>query len=74
MTYVKPEALEALERRLLDVHERRQVRKSMAAWARHKGFEPAAHHLLIMRELKQFIASDDYTVAHFESDRVAEFD
>ena len=32
---IKPEALEALERRLLDVHERRQIRKSMAAWARY---------------------------------------
>jgi len=59
---IKPEALDALERRLLDVHERRQVRRSLAAWARHKGFEPAAHHLLIMRELEQFIASDEHDV------------
>ena len=35
---IKPEALEALERRLLDVHGRRQIRKSIAAWAGHKGF------------------------------------
>ena len=59
---IKPEALEALERRLLDVHERRQIRKNMAAWARYKGFEPAAHHLLIMNELERFIASDEHDV------------
>jgi len=59
---IKPEALEALERRLLDVHERRQIRKGMAAWARYKGFEPAAHHLLIMNELERFIASDEHDV------------
>ena len=59
---IKPEALEALERRLLDVHEKRQVRRSMAAWARYKGFEPAPHHLLIMKELEQFITSDEHDV------------
>ena len=45
---IKPEALEALERRLLDVHERRQIRKSMAAWAQLQGLRaggasPADH-------------------------------
>jgi hypothetical protein len=26
--------------------KRRSTRRSLAAWARHKGFEPAKHHLL----------------------------
>ena len=34
----------------------------MAAWASYKGFEPAAHHLLIMRELEEFIPSDEFDV------------
>lgn len=64
---IKPEALEALERRLLGVQERRQIRKSMAAWARYKGFEPAAHHLLIMKELEEFIFGDDLDVLLFHA-------
>jgi len=56
------DALDALERRLVGVKEKRQIRRSMAAWARYKGFEPAAHHLLIMNELERFIASDEHDV------------
>lgn len=52
---VKPEALEVLERRLLDVQEKRTIRRSMPAWARYKGFKPAAHHLLIMNEMESFL-------------------
>ena len=39
--------------------------RSDAAWLpgrRYKGFEPAAHHLLIMNELERFIASDEHDV------------
>ena len=39
---LNPEALEALERRLLDVHERRQIRRSMAAWAQVQGLRAGA--------------------------------
>lgn len=62
MDAVKPEALEALEKRLLDVQERREIRRSMAAWARHKGFDPAAHHLLIMNEIEAFLDDPDLEV------------
>ena len=59
---LNPEALEALERRLIGVQERRQIRPSMAAWARYKGFEPAAHHLLIISEVEQFLEDPDLEV------------
>ena len=32
--------------------ERRSIRRSLAAWSRHCGFEPAAHHQLIISELE----------------------
>ena len=34
---------------------RRRVRGSLAAWARHKGFQPAPHHLLIIDEIEAFL-------------------
>ena len=34
----------------------------MEAWARYKGFEPAAHHLLIMRELEAFVFGNEFDV------------
>ena len=37
------------------MQEKRLIRRSMAAWARYKGFEPAAHHLLIINEVEQFL-------------------
>ena len=64
---LEPEKLAALRERLLAEHERRQVRKSLAAWARYKGFEPAAHHLLIMRELEAFVFGDDLDVLLFHA-------
>ena len=57
-----PDTLDALERRLVDVQEKRQIRRSMAAWARYKGFEPAAHHLLIIREVEAFFRNPDLEV------------
>jgi hypothetical protein len=38
--------------------KRRKVRLSLAEWARHKGFEPAEHHLLIINEIEAFLSSD----------------
>ena len=64
---LKPDALEALERRLLGVQERRQIRKSMAAWARYKGHEPAAHHLLIINEIERFLEDPDLEVLLFHA-------
>jgi hypothetical protein len=39
--------------------KRRSARRSLAEWARHKGFEPAAHHQFIISEIKTFLASDN---------------
>ena len=38
---------------------RRRVRLSFAEWARLKGFEPAAHHQLIISEIEAFLESED---------------
>ena len=32
---------------------RREIRRSLAEWARHVGFEPAAHHLLLIDRLEK---------------------
>ena len=32
--------------------KRRSTRRSLAEWARHKGFEPAPHHQLIISEIE----------------------
>jgi hypothetical protein len=65
----KPEALEALERRLVGVQEKRLIRRSMAAWARYKGHEPAAHHTLIINEIEQFLEDPDMEVLLFHAPR-----
>ena len=39
--------------------KRRSTRKSLVEWARHKGFEPAKHHELIISEIESFLAGDD---------------
>jgi predicted phage terminase large subunit-like protein len=59
--------LDELERRLTSEAQRRAVRRNMADWARYKGFEPAAHHLLIMKELEDFIRGDEYDVLLFHA-------
>ena len=35
-----------------------QVRSSLTEWARFKGFEPAKHHALIIKEVEAFLKSD----------------
>lgn len=64
---LKPEALKALERRLVGALERKQIQRSMAAWARYRGFEPAPHHMVIINELEQFIFTDEYDVLLFHA-------
>ena len=39
--------------------KRRSARKSLEEWSRHKGFEPAKHHQLIIREIESFLEGDD---------------
>src|ERR1700704_6177202 len=45
--------------------QRRTVRRSLAEWGRYKGFEPAPHHQLIIREIEAFLASDDEVLLLF---------
>jgi hypothetical protein len=45
--------------------KRRKVRLSLAEWARHKGFVPAKHHILIINEIESFLASDDEVLLLF---------
>jgi len=44
---------------------RRKVRLCLAEWARHKGFEPAKHHLLIINEIESFLKSEDEVLLLF---------
>src|SRR4051812_30965557 len=45
--------------------KRRRVRRSLAEWARYRGFEPAPHHQLIIREIEAFLDSDDEVLLLF---------
>lgn len=47
--------IDAMERRLLNETSKRSIRRSLEAWARHKGFQPAVHHALIIREIESFL-------------------
>lgn len=42
--------------------KRRSIRRSLTEWARYKGFEPAAHHRLIINELEAFVFGDEFDV------------
>lgn len=44
---------------------RQTVRGSLTEWARYKGFEPAEHHALIIREIEAFLESDDEVLLLF---------
>jgi predicted phage terminase large subunit-like protein len=45
--------------------KRRSARRSLVGWARHKGFEPAKHHHLIISEIETFLQSDDEVLLLF---------
>lgn len=44
---------------------RRRIRRSLAEWARFRGFEPARHHQFIIQEIEAFLASDDEVLLLF---------
>src|SRR5687768_16656383 len=54
----RPEAATALTKR-------RQIRHSLISWSRYKGFEPAAHHRLIIEEIESFLESEDEVLLLF---------
>jgi predicted phage terminase large subunit-like protein len=45
--------------------KRRSIRNSLADWARYKGFEPAPHHQLFIREIEAFLKSEDEVLLLF---------
>ena len=53
------------QRAAQELIKRRRVRLSLAEWARHRGFEPAKHHLLIINEIESFLASDEEVLLLF---------
>lgn len=57
-----PAKLAALERQLEAEFQRRSIRRSLLQWARYKGFEPAAHHLVIIKALEDFIEDPECDV------------
>ena len=46
----------------MELLTRRQIRRSLTEYARYKGFEPAPHHRLIIRELEDFVPGDEHGV------------
>ena len=48
-----------------ELFKRRSTRRCFAEWAKHKGFEPAAHHRLIINEIKSSLESDDEVLLLF---------
>jgi predicted phage terminase large subunit-like protein len=58
-----------LKSRLLDLCEetekRRSIRRSLIEWSRYKGFDPARHHRLIIREIEAFLEGDDEVLLLF---------
>ena len=44
---------------------RRAIRRSFTDWCQYKGFEPAAHHQLIIDEIEAFLESDDEVLLLF---------
>ncbi len=47
--------------------KRRSARRSLAEWARLRGFEPAAHHNLIIKEIEAFLEGDNEVLLLFAS-------
>ena len=45
--------------------KRRGIRNSLSEWARYRGFEPAPHHQLFIREIEAFLESNDEVLLLF---------
>src|SRR4029450_12646934 len=50
-----------------EILRRRSIRSSLAEWARYKGFEPAAHHLVIIREREALVFGNEVDVLLFHA-------
>ena len=49
----------------VELLKRRSIRNSLIEWARHKGFEPAPHHQLFIREIEAFLKSENEVLLLF---------
>jgi hypothetical protein len=45
--------------------KRRGIRNSLSEWARYRGFDPAPHHRLFIREIEAFLKSNDEVLLLF---------
>ena len=54
-----------LERAAVTMQRRRTIRRSLTEWARFQGYEPAAHHRLIIAQIEEFLESDDEVLLLF---------
>jgi hypothetical protein len=45
--------------------KRRGIRNGLSEWARYKGFDPAPHHQLFIREIEAFLESNDEVLLLF---------
>lgn len=50
---------------LTELLSRRSIRRSLTEWARHRGFDPAEHHQLIIDEIEAFLDGDDEVLLLF---------
>jgi predicted phage terminase large subunit-like protein len=53
------------QRAAQELLKRRSIRVNLTDWARHKGFEPAGHHQLIINEIESFLDGDDEVLLLF---------
>ena len=45
--------------------KRRGIRNGLSEWARYRGFDPAPHHQLFIREIEAFLESNDEVLLLF---------
>ena len=53
------------QRAAQELLKRRRIRLKLTDWARHKGFDPAKHHQLIINEIESFLQSEDEVLLLF---------
>lgn len=57
---VEPSLISELQTLYAESNRRSEIKRSLAQWARHIGFEPAPHHLHIIEEIESLLSAKDY--------------